>query len=306
MEYDSAVHYTKNDRVWFRLHERAISSHKMGMKIRLERFYGGKSSNLVRQLLLGMILCLILAVPVPCLGEIAPIMFRDGQAMRTPTRGAISLYSQHAIIRLKKKSFSVDAVYRFFNSGETTREWIGLAKKGSGVAVPWNGSLSNYGFISFEASVNNRKVDFIKNDDVPGISREASDNPKSSRKKPSWWCYVSQVTFPGKTESSIRIKYELGYELRYPRKACYYVIAAGPYWKGNIRKAVIVIDSASVGGTSNVECAFQGFWRAPSQRLLGKNLVKYETVNFVPTTRGLWLHIEMSESRLVNPKGTGK
>ncbi len=37
--------------------------------------------------------------------------------------------SEQVVIRLKEKSYTVDAVFEFINDGDTTTEWIGFPNK---------------------------------------------------------------------------------------------------------------------------------------------------------------------------------
>ena len=63
----------------------------------------------------------------------APIEITGGAASPIAfPHQSIRMDSEEATIRLHKKSYTVDAVFRFFNTGETLTEWVGFPKRSMG------------------------------------------------------------------------------------------------------------------------------------------------------------------------------
>jgi hypothetical protein len=61
------------------------------------------------------------------------------------------------IIRLKRSTYTADAVFHLFNTGETTTEWIGFPKNATGYCPPGpSGRVMD--FIRFAVAVNGTKV----------------------------------------------------------------------------------------------------------------------------------------------------
>ncbi len=223
----------------------------------------------------------------------------------------IRLDSGEVTIRLGRPC-SIDAVFVFFNTGETTTQRIGIptlidaAKQGSDLACPTpveidlNRSSSLevpdprdpiVGLRDLQMWVDGRsgalseERDFLKGG---GVSSEVQDSP---RYKPERRWMVTKVIFPGRAKTTIRYRYKIPY-------AVYRPIARFPYgtgrvWKGNIGRLAFIIDCTDVGGTENVRVG--GDFRNDSGKVLrSENLIIMEKRDFKPASAA---HLSLSADR---------
>ncbi len=196
---------------------------------------------------------------------------------------SIRMGSEEVIIRLKSYSYVVQAVFNFFNEGETTTEWTGIPK--------WVASRipSFPTFIRFKGSVNGKEIVFNGEWDISGGARVISKLESVRRKlskepmkhKRQW--LVSQVTFPGHANTTIRVTYEAPYSRGGLRAS--YIYGTGALWKDKIGKAVFVVDSTAVGGKTQVVTNFDedlGYMKRVVRRPISNSVVKYELSDFEP------------------------
>lgn len=233
----------------------------------------------------GVLFCLMAAslifLPGPGRANLSPIILigAGGAASPDSPHDSIRMDAEQVTIRLKKTSYTVDAVFDFFNTGETTTEWVGFPKSSVSVGKSLisypkrqlGHYLDTYDFIRFDAWVDGRKAEFSEERD---FFRDAGLHDVAESK----WM-VKQVVFPGHAKTTIRIRYESPYTYT---GLAYYVYGTGSFWKGKIGKAAFIIDSSEVGGAETTWMAFQA---SPGPRLISRNLVRYEIRDFEPWPR---------------------
>lgn len=229
--------------------------------------------------LYSVVFCLIgfslALIPVPAGADITPVDYHA-----TPTGGGVSpksphpfirLEAQEVIIRLKPGSYTVDAAFRLYNSGETSTEWIGFPKNAMGRQPGPKGRLSD--FIRFEVSVNDRTVPFKEGRDIMGEARNPLDKGSARLRRESSWL-VGQATFPGHALTPINVRYEARYDpcgMNCARAE--YIYGTGGYWKDGIGKASFIVDSSEQGGVDGVRVGFA----TPVRRYqISANVVRYE------------------------------
>ena len=156
----------------------------------------------------------------------------------------IRLDSERVIIRLGRSSYTVDAVFDFYNRGETTTEWVGFPKGwyATNVSKEWP-----FEFVRFDAWIDGRRVkvtDEQESDRTAGMAlflNSASSSvkvPSASEASPRsedlftmvrrrYWL-VHHVTFPRDTGTRIRTSYEARYSsYDGPGQAAVYVVGTG-------------------------------------------------------------------------------
>jgi hypothetical protein len=157
----------------------------------------------------------------------------------------IRLDVMHVTFRSKRDSYSVDARYDLFNTGETTTVTVGVPKYGrpdrdldrdSGERVVRD-------FIGFYAWVNGKQAEFVEVRDFfadPGARPIGGYCYPNKRSETRWM--TKRVTFAGKATTAIRVRYEAYYHNHYYQKfqleeSGYYHDSVGRYWKDKIKRA---------------------------------------------------------------------
>jgi hypothetical protein len=116
---------------------------------------------------------------------------------------SIRMDSEMVTIQLLENSYIVDAVFHFFNNGETTTEWVGFPKR-------WGGT--HYEFIKFETWVNDQETQFKEErGGLLGIWNSLKDTFLDWDDDYRWM--VKYVTFPGRSVTTTRVKYEAKYHI---------------------------------------------------------------------------------------------
>lgn len=169
-----------------------------------------------------------------------------------------------AHMRFGKTTFSVDAVYKFFNTGKATTELVAFEKEP---------------FMRYDTWVNGERLTDWKSLSawLPRISyflRTLSTGPRSNV---GW--VVRRVKFPAKRPTIIRTSYTSHYYgpleglpvVSYP-------FAAGRYWKGSIQVATITIHGTDRFGSKSLWAFVLPRWR----RLIRGNVIRLETRDFTP------------------------
>ncbi len=198
-----------------------------------------------------------------------PIVLKDNGAISVPAPASIRMESQELVIRLARQYYEVDAVFRFFNTGKTSTQWMGFPKPRWG---PYD--YTKHGFISFDAWIDGRKVAVLKERDV--VESRLGDHEQEvaawTGSKPGY--VISEVTFPSRAVTSVRVRYRG----RYGRSSVYHEatcgLGPGMFWKGKTEKVVVLIDASRIGGSARVSTKLYPPSRLPT--LVGENLVRYE------------------------------
>lgn len=198
--------------------------------------------------------------------DIAPLQASGGAASAKTVHQTIRMDSEEVKVTLEKGSYTVEAVFHFFNSGGTTTEWVGFPK-GDQSYAPLPDSPTD--FIQFHAWINGKKATF-SNEDKHWMSH--------------------RVTFQGNTRTIIRIMYEANY---YRGTIATYVIGTGAGWKDNIGTAQFVVDGSKIGGTENFSA---GLRNNKAYRLQSEKAVRLELKDFEPNPKeALWIRLNPHE-----------
>lgn len=250
--------------------------------------------------LLAFLMAAFLLAAIPSSADVGPIeRFRGGGAVAPrSSHKTIRLDSQEVTIRLGALKYTVEAVFHFFNTGDITTEWVGFPK--------WvesrDGTRAVSNFIRFNSWVNDRSVEFSPERDQtkdslgrhrqPSSASEAPtmNLPGTAKEEPQW--LARQVTFPGHENTTIRVTYEAPYYPNYEkgRGEAIYLYETGSMWKGNIGKAVFIVDGTEVGGLKHVSISFETTGGtlpgAENMRLrpwsMSKNVVRFNMEDFEP------------------------
>jgi hypothetical protein len=246
----------------------------------------------IRRFLVTVLATALICASFTADGDIGPLQMFKGSGVVAPQspHQSIRLDSQEVVIRLERTSYVVDVVFRLFNTGETKTEWIGFPK--------WVASrVDSYPtFMRFDGSINGRPLKFNEEWDLSGgeILRNSFSIEEYTRlaQKPMnterHWL-VSQATFPGHERTTICVSYEAPYDGKGYREASY-VYGTGSLWKGNIGKAVFIVDSSSLDSKETISTDFvrrvgsspipENVKSVPKQ--ISKNKLRYEIRDFEP------------------------
>ncbi|MFH0821345.1 MAG: hypothetical protein V2B18_01240 [Pseudomonadota bacterium] len=171
---------------------------------------------------LAVCLVMLLWAPGGLFADIAPLQVSGGAVAPKAPHQSIRMDSEEVMIRLGTKTYTVEAVFHFSNSGDTTTEWVGFPK-GDRSSEPTPQDRPD--FVRFHAWVDGKAAPFSKEDD-------------------RW--VARQVTFPGHAVTTIRIVYEADYHRgEYAR----YIVGTGSLWKDSIGRAAFTVDGSAIGGT---------------------------------------------------------
>jgi hypothetical protein len=235
----------------------------------------------VRILFLVLIAALMLGAPPQTNSDLMPIeKIKGGAASPKSPHQTIRLDSQEVIIRLKRFSYTIDATFRFFNTGKTSTEWTGFPKW----VVSDKGSTTDLDFIRFDGWVNGRQVKFTEERDASKIGEihSAQNLPTLLIGTPRWLAH--QVTFPSKERTTIRVTYEAPYNrVSSDKYEAVYFFGTGSLWKGNIGKAVFFVEGEGrvyfENGLSTRNLSENVKARPIS---ISDNIVRYEITDFKP------------------------
>ncbi|MEW6140252.1 MAG: hypothetical protein AB1733_18690 [Thermodesulfobacteriota bacterium] len=205
----------------------------------------------------------------------APVWLMGGGATPKSSHTTVRMDSEEVTIRLHKDSYTVDAVFRFFNTGDTTTEWVGFPKRGLGSSATFTGTR---GFIQFETWVGDQRVPFREERElwsrVPMFLRSIFSYIIEDNR----WL-VKEVTFPGHKETTTRVKYEAHYYGPAEGNTAYYIYGTGSHWKGPIGKARFILDASEIGGTGKIRVNLP----EESRRQVSESSVIYELNDFDPS-----------------------
>ena len=156
----------------------------------------------------ALFLITLLCAPHALKADIAPLQVRGGTVGTKSPHETIRMESEEVIMRLDKRSYTVEAVFRFYNSGETTTEWIGFPKGDQSFGAALDSKqppVRPHGEPAFARPVGPEKVteqlpDFIQfHGWVNGLKASFAEEDKR-------WM-ARHVTFPGGAITTIRVAY---------------------------------------------------------------------------------------------------
>ncbi len=210
----------------------------------------------------------LLIAPNPGRTNTAPLQMWGGGATLTSPHQYIRMDSQEVSIRLKKTKYEVDVVFHFFNTGESTTEWVGFPKRGG---------YSQ--FVRFDMWVDGTKVAVSEERDLSPNSRF---RPGDRGNRDRW--LVHHVAFPRHGETTIRVSYEIDYmDTGGTPNVVRYEYGTGSYWKDAIGLAVFTIDGTEIGGAKRFSV---GALHPSARKLITENAVRYAIRNFKPSPDG--------------------
>lgn len=264
----------------------------------------------VRLLLIVLVMSGVISCPHSIPADIGPLVMFKGGGVVAPAspHNSIRLDSQEVIIRLKFWTYEVNVEFNLFNEGETSEEWVGFPK--------WTASrLDSFPtFIRFQGTMNGKKIAFKEEVDQSRreryqwimASHEWHRLTNMPMKHERQWL-VSRLTFPGRARTKIQVSYEAPYYGKGILQASY-LYGTGSLWKGNIGKALFVVDRSEVGDSKQILTHFpKGFGSVP--RHISKNILCFEIKDFEPDPEARF-RIEFDKPRCfrsnyVRPKRTG-
>ncbi len=218
------------------------------------------------------------------IGDMTPLVQQESGGVVSPISddASIRMDSEQVKIRLEKDSYSVDAEFVFFNTGETVTKLVGFPKANYLAERAYEGPTN---YMRFETWVNGKKAKIINSypDDKPMTAAEFMDKSrkgiiKKGTRFPSQeiklWL-VHRVKFPAHACTKIRTKYQSRYFHLFGQVQAKYIVGTGRHWKDRIGKAVFILDCSGVGGEENVKISFP---TAPGGPWLN------------PTSPGAWLN----------------
>lgn len=226
----------------------------------------------------------MLVIPTHGIANDGPIRLMGGSASPKSSHPSVRMDSEEVTIPLHKNSYSVDAVFHFFNTGEAVTELVGFPKRAEGMEGSWR--MEN--FIRFETWVNDERAPFTEE---PRLFRDARlflSGVFSNVVRDYRWL-VKQVTFPGNAKTTTRVSYEASYT-PFEHWAAFYVYGTGSFWKGNIGKGTFTIDGNNVVAARHfdVRCDPK---LASTRAVVSEYVVQYELTNFKPSpeaTLAVW------------------
>jgi hypothetical protein len=190
-------------------------------------------------------------------------------------------------IRLKRDSYTVDAIFHLINTGETATEMVGVPKYGVQNMPDADSDVKSpiYDFVRFDAWVHNRKTEFkevrhfLKDPNAPPIGGYPFAG-LAERPEVRWM--VKDVTFPRRSVTPVRVRYEALYHyfvIPTPYEVGRYYCSTAQYWKGTIRKATFTIDSTDIGEPRGI-----AWGMSPAPRAITTHMQKYEMREYEPPT----------------------
>ena len=236
-----------------------------------------------------LVMCLavsgLLLHAFPARSDDAPLIYKGGSASPKQSHPRIRMESEEVIIRLGKSTYTVDAVFRFFNTGDTVTEWVGFPKRAQG----YDDSFffeSIPDFIRFETWIDGKKVAFSEDSHLAETSRRRESGGLVNFVTDSRWL-VKHVTFPGRKTTTTRVTYEAPYSG--PGGAACYIYGTGSYWKGSIGRATFTIDASEVGKKVPVGAGFlfpDAVAHVIRSTILADSVITYEILDFDPVPDG--------------------
>lgn len=242
------------------------------------------------------ILCCIIALILyhsAAIGDEMPLIQQESGGVVSPVSddASIRMDSEQVKIRLEEDSYSVDAEFIFYNTGETVTKLVGFPRRNYLTTRPYEGRTN---YMRFETWVNGKKAKIINSypDDKPMTASEFMDKSRKgtlkkgatfpSREIKLW--IVRRVKFPGHAYTKIRTKYQSRYFDVEGKVRAIYIVGTGRHWKDRIGKAVFIIDCSAVGGAENVKVDFR---MAPGPWLNSGGVLVREIRDFEPKPRAV-------------------
>lgn len=258
------------------------------MKTRFIDLFKKSARICPRRLLLYLITVAFLYFPNSGMTNQTPLHVVGGGATPKSQHETVRMDSEQVMIRLGLRSYTVDAIFHLFNTGETVTEWVGFPKRRVKLTGGW---LPQPDFVRFDTWVDGRHVNATEFRDAQAhvslwedlvslryrlsqlIYRYAPLGPMRNE-----WM-GQRVTFPRHARTTIRTIYEAEYSYPVWPRGAFYIFGTGRYWKDGIGEATFVIDCTDVGGTSKVDAYFPV---SPGQKMISENVITFDAKRLKP------------------------
>jgi hypothetical protein len=212
--------------------------------------------------------------------------------------------SLQVIMRLKPDSYTVDAVFAFYNTGPTTTAQIRFPNAGGAGYSPLPDTPA---FMRFDLWANGKQTQVTDGKDA--VSRvKASlqelvpmewfgDPPEIVRSVDALlspgivnWLFA-EVAFPARALTVIRLACEGIYaQLTDGGSEAGFCLETALKWKGAIRNASFTIDCTEIGGLERCDVRLHEYTREWSAQIT-KNTIRYEKSNFDRLERQKWISV---------------
>ena len=126
------------------------------MKRRFIDFFKKNAMICPGRLLFYLVAVAFLCVPNPGMANQTPLHVVGGGASPKSEHHAVRMDSEQVIIRLGQRSYTVDAIFHLFNTGETVTEWVGFPKRRVKLTGGW---MQQPDFLRFDTWVDGRHVE---------------------------------------------------------------------------------------------------------------------------------------------------
>lgn len=205
-------------------------------------------------------------------------------AVKSPDK-LIRLDTEEVYIKLHKDSYTVDAVFHFFNTGEAATRLISFPRRGTRFS-----HVPSLDFRRFQGWINGKEVEFIAEPD-PHIYSKGTWYDHHHRHyedvvSDAGW-FKREVEFPSNSRTTIRVRYSLNI---HPYGA-QYMYGTGFNWKDSIGKAYFIIEAEDVVKTTDVCGRFSETDKQKHvirERRISANTVVYEIKDFKPDPLGVF------------------
>jgi hypothetical protein len=226
-------------------------------------------------LISGLIAGIFALASNPVRAQLAPVTIKDGEIMPLSYHDTIRLDVQDLIIRATE----VEATFRFFNTGPTITQWVGLDVYHGKVDGWANGQKLVFSPAHYDRAPDNwRKYRYER----LYWFRDNDYKCKHPNPNPNWT--VSEVTFPSNASTTIRVRYPKSKDSIFVTE-----YGCGRYWKGRIGKAAFTIDRTE-DGKGVGKYSFRDVSGCAGPREITKNLERYEFTDFEPDPDALFAY----------------
>lgn len=189
----------------------------------------------------------------------APINLQGGGAHALTGHLTVAMDSEIVKIILHQKSYTVDAIFNFSNTGNTVELNVGFPKNGAGWLDDRFTHTSD--FIKFETWVDGKQVNFVEKPNMSSIEGEytlpdlikhikRTDKPEKLNvtAKDYRWMVKEKVKFHSNKTTTTRVRYEAPYQNfgGECKGGLTYIYGTGSHWNGNIDKSTFIVDGTGI------------------------------------------------------------
>ena len=129
------------------------------MKRRFIDFFKKNARICPGRLLLYLIAGAFLCFPNPGMPNQTPLFVEGGGVSPKSEHETVRMESEQVMIRLGRFTYTVDATFHLFNTGETVTEWVGFPKRRIKLIVDGLDGLAQPDFVRFDTWVDGQHVE---------------------------------------------------------------------------------------------------------------------------------------------------